>query len=202
MKRATRNATRTRQEIIEKSAPVFNVHGVAGTSMQMLVEATGFQMGGIYRHFETKKALAKEVFQYSFEVLIQQHLCLDEVHDPAKKLMQIVGAYESMVKVPKIKGGCPILNTAIEVDDTDREFRNLVQTHFNQVIDVMVSTLEQGKIEGVFQEDIDPREVALFLASVLEGSIMIGKLTRDSGAMLSTFRHMKKYLNACVLISQ
>ena len=58
MKRMTRNAVKTKQEIIEKSAPVFNVNGFAGTSMQMLVKATGYQMGGIYRHFDTKMDLA------------------------------------------------------------------------------------------------------------------------------------------------
>lgn len=199
MKRATRNASRTRQEIIEKSAPVFNVHGFAGTSMQMLVEATGFQMGGIYRHFETKKTLAKAAFQYSYDVLIQQNLQLDDVLDPRQKLMAIVSAYESMVKMPKVIGGCPILNTAIEVDDTDQEFREMVQTHFNKIIAVIVSTLESGKNTGVFQENIQPCEVALFMASVLEGSIMIGKLTRDPTAVLCAFNQMKQYLNACVL---
>lgn len=202
MKRTTRNAARTRQEIIEKSAPVFNVHGLAGTSMQMLVEATGFQMGGIYRHFETKKVLAKEVFQYSYDVLIQRNLnLLEEVIDPKQKLLQIVGAYESMVKTPKVKGGCPILNMAIEVDDTDKEFRELVQANFSKVIQVITSTLEQGKDSGAFQQTLEPKEVALFMASVLEGSIMIGKLTRDPMAVLSAFRQMKRYLNACVLIS-
>ncbi|MDW3194340.1 MAG: TetR/AcrR family transcriptional regulator [Cytophagales bacterium] len=201
MKRTTRNATRTRQEIIEKAAPVFNVHGLAGTSMQMLVEATGFQMGGIYRHFETKKALAKEVFQYSYDVLIQQNLdLLEEATDPREKLMHIVGAYESMVKMPKVKGGCPILNMSIEVDDTDREFRELVKANFSKIINVIISTLEQGKSTGAFQQNIEPSEVALFMASVLEGSIMIGKLTRDPMAVLSAFRQMKQYLKVCVLI--
>lgn len=202
MKRATRNAARTRKEIIERSAPVFNVHGVSGTSMQMLVEATGFQMGGIYRHFETKKALAKEVFQYSYEVLIERNLQLDEGHDPKQKLMSIVAAYESMVKLPKVKGGCPILNTAIEVDDTDQEFREMVQVSFNKIITIIVTTLEEGKSTGVFQESIQPKEVALFMASVLEGSIMIGKLTCDPLAVLSAFRQMKQYLNACVMVGE
>ena len=200
MKRMTRNAARTRQEIIEKSAPVFNVYGLAGTSMQMLVKATGFQMGGIYRHFETKRALAKEVFQYSYQVLIEQNLTSDEIRDPRQKLMQIVAAYEAMVKLPKVQGGCPILNTAIEVDDTDQEFREMVQVQFNKIITVIVTTLEEGKSSGVFQEKVDPREVALFMASVLEGSIMIGKLTRDPKAVLSAFSQMKQYLKACVLV--
>ena len=59
MKRTIRNAAKSKQEIIEKSAPVFNINGYSGTTMQMLVDVTGYQMGGIYRHFKTKKDLAK-----------------------------------------------------------------------------------------------------------------------------------------------
>jgi len=39
MKRATRNPEKTRQEIIEKSAPIFNQHGYAGTKMDMIIKA-------------------------------------------------------------------------------------------------------------------------------------------------------------------
>ena len=70
MKRTTRNAAKTKQEIIEKAAPVFNVNGFAGTSMKMLVQATGYQMGGIYRHFASKMDLAKAVFQYNYETIV------------------------------------------------------------------------------------------------------------------------------------
>lgn len=202
MKRTTRNAARTRQEIIEKSAPLFNVHGFAGTSMQMLVEATGFQMGGIYRHFGTKKELAKAAFQFSFEVLIERNLQLDPSASPQDRLLKIVHAYESMVKAPKIKGGCPVLNTTIEVDDTDHEFRELVKAHFEKVLTLMISILEEGRANGSFQSSVEPREVTLFLASVLEGSIMIGKLTRDPVAVLSAFRQMKYYLQTCVIAAE
>ena len=76
MKRTTRNAVKTRQEIIEKSAPIFNVHGYAGTKIQMLVDATGYQAGGIYRHFTNKENLAKAAFQYNYELLIKSNFKL------------------------------------------------------------------------------------------------------------------------------
>ena len=44
----------TRQRIIEESAPIFNQRGYAGCSMQDVMEATGLEKGGIYRHFESK----------------------------------------------------------------------------------------------------------------------------------------------------
>ena len=55
----------TRQRIIEEAAPIFNQRGYAGCSMQDVMEATGLEKGGIYRHFESKEELAAEAFKYA-----------------------------------------------------------------------------------------------------------------------------------------
>src|SRR3984885_6193510 len=54
----------TRQWIIEQAAPLFNQRGFEGCSMQDVLEATGLEKGGVYRHFESKEELAAEVFRY------------------------------------------------------------------------------------------------------------------------------------------
>jgi len=48
----------TRQRIIARAAPVFNVHGYFGASMNDLTRETKIGKGGIYNHFESKEALA------------------------------------------------------------------------------------------------------------------------------------------------
>jgi AcrR family transcriptional regulator len=60
-----RKGETTRQRIIEKSAPIFNQKGFAGSSMQDVMEATGLEKGGLYRHFSGKEELAAEVFRYT-----------------------------------------------------------------------------------------------------------------------------------------
>jgi TetR/AcrR family transcriptional regulator, transcriptional repressor for nem operon len=57
----------TRREIVRKSAPLFNRRGYEGTSLSDLIEATGLQKGGIYRHFSSKQQLAGEAFDYTWE---------------------------------------------------------------------------------------------------------------------------------------
>ena len=51
---------RTREHILEQAAGLFNRKGFAGASMSDVMAATGLQKGGIYRHFESKEALAAE----------------------------------------------------------------------------------------------------------------------------------------------
>jgi TetR/AcrR family transcriptional repressor of nem operon len=57
----------TRKKIVETAAPIFNQHGYKGSSLNDLIEATGLNKGGIYRHFSTKEGLAAEAFDYRWE---------------------------------------------------------------------------------------------------------------------------------------
>ena len=54
-----RKGERTRQRVIETAARVLNRHGYAGSGMSELMQETGLAKGGIYRHFDSKEALAR-----------------------------------------------------------------------------------------------------------------------------------------------
>ena len=58
-------AERTRQFIIEQTAPVFNKQGYAGTSLNDLTAATGLTKGAIYGNFENKEAVALAAFEHN-----------------------------------------------------------------------------------------------------------------------------------------
>lgn len=201
MKRNTRNAAKTKQEIIEKSAPVFNVYGYAGTKMQMLVDATGYQMGGIYRHFETKMDLAKEVFRYNFEVLVKSNLDLSPALSPKEKLLRIIDNYQAMVVNPKVLGGCPILNTSTEVDDTDEAFSALTKSSIKEIIGEIELILAEGKKTGSLQAGFDPKEEAVYLFASFEGAILLAKSLRKLSPVLIVFGKIREYLADKVFLS-
>lgn len=200
MKRATRNAAKSRQEIIEKSAPVFNTHGCAGTKMQMLVEATGYQMGGIYCHFETKEALAKAAFSYSFEKLIQTNLLLPANLNAKEKLLRIIDNYKAMILNPSIPGGCPIMNTITEVDDTNNSFRELVKSRTNEILYSLEQILDEGKDSGIFRSTIEVPEEALYLFATFEGAILLGKLNQQVRPVFKIFDQIVEYLTLKIFL--
>src|ERR1700730_4389162 len=61
----------TRQRIIAQAAPLFNQRGYEGCSLQDLMNATGLQKGGIYRHFGSKEELAAEAFDYAWRTAFE-----------------------------------------------------------------------------------------------------------------------------------
>lgn len=200
MKRTTRNAAKTKQEIIERSAPVFNINGYAGTTMQMLVEASGFQMGGIYRHFETKMDLAKAAFQYNCEILLKSNLVFTPEMNPKEKLLTIIHNYKKMIFNPIIPGGCPVLNTTTEVDDTNEVFRKLAKSYLEEILTTIEGIIEEGKSNKIFQSAIDARKEALYIFASFEGAILIGTLTKKSKPVLAVFDQIIQYLEGNIFV--
>src|SRR2546430_16954 len=68
-----RKGEQTRQEIIRKAAPIFNQRGYDGAALSDLMEATGLEKGGIYRHFDSKQQLA-EIGRHTSELQSQSNL--------------------------------------------------------------------------------------------------------------------------------
>ena len=56
---------RTREQIVERAAALFNQHGYHGASISDVMAATGLEKGGIYRHFSSKEELALAAFAYA-----------------------------------------------------------------------------------------------------------------------------------------
>src|SRR5258707_7357929 len=107
----------TRREIIEKAAPLFNQKGYEGTSRSDLMDATGLQKGGIYRHFDSKVELAAAAFDYSWLKAANGRLAgVDDSADSVDRLKKMISNFVEL-RPELVPGGCPLMNTAIESDD-------------------------------------------------------------------------------------
>jgi AcrR family transcriptional regulator len=58
---STRRGERTRRQIIESSAAVFDTFGFHGATLTQLVAATGLTRGAFYFHFDAKDSLAQAI---------------------------------------------------------------------------------------------------------------------------------------------
>src|ERR1700761_5607370 len=116
----------TRQAIIERAAPLFNQRGYAGCSLADIMEATGLEKGGLYRHFSSKEELATEVFRYALRTAFAARGVLEETQgNPVEKLRLMVTRF---VGAPSpIPGGCPLFNLAVDADDGNPCLRELAQ---------------------------------------------------------------------------
>jgi TetR/AcrR family transcriptional repressor of nem operon len=169
----------TRRLILERAAPVFNKRGYAGASMSELVEATGIEKGGIYNHFGSKEELAVDAFDYAITLIVDGYASVQEGKVGLDRLVAIIEIFGDWSGHPLVAGGCPIMNTAIEADDTNRPLAARARAAMDSWHRLIGSIVKDAKARDEIDNDVDPYELATLVTSTLEGSLMLTKLFDD-----------------------
>ncbi len=187
-----RKSERTRRFIIEKSAPIFNTKGYAGTSLQDLMDATGLTKGGIYGNFENKDEIAAEAFEYNSRYILDQVKASVLTQKSAKaKLLAITTFYKQYIYQPVLSGGCPILNTAVEADDMHPDLKEKVLRSLDYIRRSFIYIINEGVEQGEFKPDCDQEKYATVFLSLIEGGIMQMKVYKKSKYLIDSLSHME-----------
>jgi len=185
---------RTREHIIASAAPIFNVKGFAGSSIADVLDATGLEKGGLYRHFASKDELAVAAFEYAVSVLEARRIA---AHATAlERLRAYVDTVAASIDSPPLKGGCPILNTAIDSDDTHTVLRKHAASAMRNWQTRVMEAVADGVASGELRPEADAVATASILTSALEGAIMVTALLREPAHMKRVASHLHAYLES------
>lgn len=188
-------AERTRQFIIEKTAPIFNAKGYHGTSLNDLTAATSLTKGSIYGNFENKDAVALAAFDHNFnkvtEYIKQRILATDHAID---RLLVYPTVYRDFLKIPFLQPGCPILNTATEADDTHPALR----AKASAALEFWKRSLENQVKRGIARKEIDPAiipsHIAIMITIIIEGAVMQAKVLGRSTELKVAMNFLEQYI--------
>ena len=188
-------AQATRAHIIEQAAALFNQQGYAGSSMSDLMRVTGLQKGGIYNHFRSKDELALEAFDFAVQRIQQRFRgALTGKRHAIDRLLALLDVYGHFLDDPPVKGGCPLLNTAIESDDTHPALREKTQLAMDAWRSLIGHIVDKGVARGELQPTADAKTVASVLIATIEGGIMLSKLYDDPSHLERALDHLATYV--------
>lgn len=196
MSKELSKAERTKQFIVEKTAPVFNVKGYAGTSITDLTNATGLTKGSIYGNFENKDEVALAAFDYNFKRVtnyIKERIL--KTDNSIERLLVYPKVYRDFLIIPFLKPGCPILNTSTEADDTHPKLRERAAKALSFWKAAIENQIKRGKQRGEIKQDANPTEFAVILMSLIEGAVMQAKVTKKSTELRIAMNFLAKLIN-------
>jgi AcrR family transcriptional regulator len=189
-------ADRTKQFIIEKAAHLFNTKGFYGTSMADIQQATGLAKGGIYGNFSSKEEIAWQAFEYAIKTV------MDEISQKVRskttspeKLKAIIDYYRNYSIDSPIQGGCPMMNTSCNVDDTWPQMRTQVAESVRKMLNGLIRIIDTGKEKGEIKPGINAEEAADLIFSQIEGAIMLGKSTNNPKKLNRLLEQLKTYVD-------
>lgn len=185
----------TRAFIIEKTAPLFNTKGYAGTSLSDMTEATKLTKGSVYGNFANKDEVALAVFDYNLNrvnAIISREVARRS--SAREKLLVYGEVYANAESYAFPVGGCPILNTAIESDDTHPELRKKVAAAITNWKKNIVRIIENGIAAKELAKGTDTEQTALTIISLIEGGIMISRVTGKMAYRTMIMKSLQAYI--------
>lgn len=189
-------AEKTRKFIVEKTAPIFNMKGYAGTSLNDITAATGLTKGSIYGNFANKDEVALAAFDYNLNnVSTRIEAEMNRQTSIKNKLLVYINIYQKFIDGSVSEGGCPVLNTAIDADDTHPELRGRVLKAVLDWKKKLAQLVKTGIANHEISKNHNPEQIALTIIAMVEGGIMISKLTSNTEYWSLIMGSLKKYVD-------
>ncbi len=185
-------AEQTKKMIIEKAAPIFNKKGYAGTSISDLTESTGLTKGAIYGNFGNKNEIALAAFDFNVNKIITElKLEINKADNSINKLLAISNYYLTNYNEIYKRGGCPIINAAVDTDDINASLNRKVK----EKIELLRKTIIQIIKEGILQKEIitstNPDLFATIIISLIEGGNLLSKTSGNMEYLINSMKQIE-----------
>lgn len=188
-----RDSETTKAKIINASSTLFNTKGYKATSISDITKATALTKGAIYRHYQDKSALEQESLKFMCNKLIRDlQSIIKGKKTTQSKLLGITMYFSEYLHKPPFVGGCPLMNAAIESDDTDPRLKSVTMEILMVLHSSIVKIIENGKKHQEVDISIDSYSFASVMISVLEGGVMLLKITNDPQHFKSVIRFLER----------
>jgi TetR/AcrR family transcriptional regulator, transcriptional repressor for nem operon len=191
----------TRENVLMESSKLFNTKGYKTTSISDITVATGYTKGAIYRHFENKDALELEAFDKMMgNIFTIMSTSIKAKKNTKDKLFSFIDMFKNYVTNPFIKGGCPLLNVAIEMDDTNDPLKTKAQKVLLVFKDSVTTIIKNGKKFKEVKPAVNEHLFATIIIATLEGGIMMSKLQNSNTDISAIVVHLKTWIKKDILL--
>lgn len=163
-----------REDILDQAVQAASVVGLNGLSIGALAARVNMSKGGICAHFASKEVLQIATVERAAQIFSQS--VIEPIFAQAPGLPRLEALLESWTNYCQnevFEGGCFFTNALFELDDVDdTEVRKVVQTQYNNFVNLVQQLAQEAIDLGQFRKDIDPQLFALELNG-LEVAILV-----------------------------
>lgn len=177
MKVSKAQVSENRQAILQAAARLYRERGFTGVGVADITREAGLTHGGLYRHFESKDALAAEAAAYAFEWKLSElgPPGSETSADPRSSLQPGVANYLSPQHRDSVGQGCPVAALAA---DAARE-TGAIADAFAQGIGRYMALFARRRPDGTEAAQIEPedRVRAIAMLSTMVGGLILARAT-------------------------
>ncbi len=171
-KRKVKKAS-TREDIIKSAAALIRKEGIAGASVDRVMQGAGKTVGGFYAHFSSKQHMVAEAIRRAISENIDNLTLGYEDAPPEERYDITVRRYLSREHRDLGQQGCPLPSVLSEIEGADE----IVGATFNEAL---ASLAERFAPMFEDRDDLTAQQRALGTAATMIGSLALARATKGS----------------------
>ena len=186
--------TTTRDRLVAAARELFWLQGYEATSVAQILEGAGARSGSFYYFFKGKEDLLLAVLDGYLELLWPAVIepAFTKTGDPIERVFEILVGYRERLAASLCTRGCPIGELALETSNAYPVAREKTVENFERWIDSIQRCIEDAaaRLPGV-----DPRRLATFVLTVMEGAVMQAKARRSLEPFDTSVAELRDYFS-------
>lgn len=193
-----KKAEATRLAILQKAFELIYVQGYQTTSIDDILSTTQVTKGAFYYHFKNKDEMGMAIIHELMEPNLTS-LFIEPLHSLKNPLDAIYNLMHHLLMKNdflKVEYGCPAANFTQEMCPWNDDFSLALNQITHQWTKTMVKAIEKGKKNGWIRNEVNAKQVSLFVLSGYWGMRNFGKLKNSKKAYLPYLKELKNYLNS------
>ncbi len=194
MTRSKNVAPQAKMAIVTAAADLFHIHGVAATSVDDVLKASGTGKSQFYYYFASKGALVHEVLAFQFDRYIAAQQPFIENLGSWKGIKQWLDSIADQYESGGLVGGCPIGSLAAEMNDRDEALRQKMAAAFTRWESYLAKGLQSLKGRGLLAPRTNVVELAEAVMAAIQGGYVLATTKKDIRPMRNALRSAYTYL--------
>jgi len=190
--------SQTKQKLIEAAMELFAFQGYGNTGLAQISRKAGVLPGSLYHFFPTKEDLLAATLEERLRLLAPEVLdpIWSRIDDPIERVFGLLDGYRQMLIVTEFSHGCPIGNLAIELAESNPNIRPLLAANFDNWLDAVGACFAAAADR--LPEGSDPRQLAVFVLTTMEGAVMLARTHRKFDAYDAAMATLRDYVERLI----
>ncbi len=178
-RRLTARGAKTRAKIVSAAADLMYIQGVAATTLDDVIAASGASKSQLYHHFDGKEALVRAVVDRMGQLVIERE------RDALGHVSTIRGLRrwrDALVQNNALRHGaygCALGSLASEVSDHDAVAREALAGLFREWQELLEGVLQRLQDRGALPSDVSTGRLATGLMAALQGGYLLSQTARS-----------------------
>jgi TetR/AcrR family transcriptional regulator, transcriptional repressor for nem operon len=185
-RRLTARGARTRARIVAAAAELMYVQGVAATTLDDVLAASGASKSQLYHHFDGKDALVRAVVDHVGQRVLERER---EALGHVSTIRGLRRWRDALVQNNALRHGaygCSLGSLAAEVSDHDALARKTLSQLFAEWQGLLAGVLRRLQDGGALPAEVSVDQLATGLMAALQGGYMLAQTERDVTPMATS----------------